>query len=271
MYQINDQCYNFKEINFEKGIFDDSIDSTYILHLRGNGRLENVYSQLNNIIPSKKVFILFNKGFKKCQKNKNIRETWKDLIEANYKIFLHAKEHNYNNILILEDDFIFDEEIKKVNNQLNITKFINKKKDKSFIYSIGCLPLISIPLYYDRNTYYAPYFVSMHSCIFSKKYREKILNIGLKEIYEKELGWDVNLNLSCYMYRRPLCYQKVEETENKKTWDNWFINVIIQRLRLDSNPDYGFKIINKLSKLLFWLIIVMILFIILEKYKSFRS
>jgi hypothetical protein len=258
MYKINNECYKFKEIKYENGIFDNIIDCTYILHLEGNGRLQNIYSQLNKINPSKKVFILFNKGFKKCKKNNKIDVTYNDLIEANYRIFLHAKEYNFNNILILEDDFIFDEDIKKEVHIKNISNFINKKKDKSFLYSIGCIPIISIPLYYDKYTLYSPFFISMQSCIFSKKYRENILDIGLDTIYDKDKGWDININSSGYIYYIPLCYQTFEETENRSTWDNMITNKIIKKFNMDVNPEYGFKILNKISKIIFWLLLLIV-------------
>jgi len=52
-------CYNYNEINFEKGFLDDSVDATYILHLEGNGRLSNIYEQLQTFHPTKKVMRVF--------------------------------------------------------------------------------------------------------------------------------------------------------------------------------------------------------------------
>ena len=40
-----------------------------------------------------------------------------DIIDANIYIFNHAKQNNYSNILVLEDDFIFSSEI---TNKINI-------------------------------------------------------------------------------------------------------------------------------------------------------
>lgn len=109
MNKINDECYNFKEINYNNGILDEIIDCTYVVHLEGRPlRLERINYQLNKYNLSKKVFILFCKGFKKCKNNNNIKVIAHDLIESNFYIFEHAKKNNYNNILILEDDFILD-------------------------------------------------------------------------------------------------------------------------------------------------------------------
>jgi len=55
------KCYNLKKYTFKKGLMENSIDATYILHLEGNGRLESINDQLNSYQPSKIVYILFNK------------------------------------------------------------------------------------------------------------------------------------------------------------------------------------------------------------------
>ena len=52
-------CYKIKTIYNTNGLFDYSIDATYIIYLEGNiKRLKNIQEQLNNISPSKKIHIL---------------------------------------------------------------------------------------------------------------------------------------------------------------------------------------------------------------------
>ena len=97
-------CYNFVEYNFEQGLFDDSIDATYIIHLENNGRINNIIEQIYKYKPTKKIYILYNKGFKNCNKILEKNEPDKDLVHCNLRIFKHAKLNNYDNILILEDD-----------------------------------------------------------------------------------------------------------------------------------------------------------------------
>ena len=63
--------YKIKTINNNKGLFDNSIDATYIIYLEGNiKRLRNIEKQLNNTIPTKKIHILINKGWRKSKKKK---------------------------------------------------------------------------------------------------------------------------------------------------------------------------------------------------------
>ena len=198
------RCYDYEEYTFNNGIID--VDATYIIHLKGNGRYESIIDQLNKYPISKKVYIVLNKGFKKCKKDPSITKPPLDLVDAYLEIFDHAK--NINNILILEDDFMFDDKILDPFHQNNINEFIHSKKD--FVYYIGAIPLILLP--YDFYNHRTMYSSGTHSVIYSKKFREKTKNTID--------DWDVHLNLQSnrYMYYTPLCYQLFPETDNSKHW-----------------------------------------------------
>ena len=62
---MNNECYNYKKIIYNNGLFNKTIDATYIIHLEGNGRLDDIMKQLNEYQPTNIVYILFNKGYKK--------------------------------------------------------------------------------------------------------------------------------------------------------------------------------------------------------------
>ena len=69
---MNNNCYNLKLSEYNNGIFDKSIDATYIIFLEGNkNRYNNIKKELKKNKPTKKVYILYNKGFKNVIK-KNI-------------------------------------------------------------------------------------------------------------------------------------------------------------------------------------------------------
>jgi hypothetical protein len=268
MHKINDECYNFKQINYNNGLLDEIIDCTYVIHLEGRPkRLEQIYYQLDKYNLSKKILILFCKGFKKCNSNSNIKSIKHDLIESNFYIFEHAKNNNYNNILILEDDFLLDKKIKNINNINNIKNFFNNKKNKSFVYSLGGIPYISFPLYYDLNTWYSPKIITSHAIIFTKEFREKLLNIGLNKIIEKDMGWDTELLTSSYFYYKVLAYQTLDDTDNRKTWSWPLLNNVMNLLKLDTLPKFGFRLINYLSKLLSIFIFILFLLFIFILYK----
>ena len=162
-------CYYLKEYLFNKSIFNN-IDATYIIHLENNGRLDSIMNQLKIYQPTKKIYILFNKGYKKCKKNMFINKPPLDLIDSFFTIFKDAYNKKYNNILILEDDFIFDENILNKHHTDNIDYFIDykNKRNEIFIYYLGVLPYI--------QTYYGEYhnkiFLSTgsHSCIYPRSF-----------------------------------------------------------------------------------------------------
>jgi hypothetical protein len=268
----NEKCYLFKHMTNTDGIFNKTIDATYVVHLEGNGRHESVIKQLNEYHLTNDVYILYNKGFKKCKKTDNIIYPADDLTDAFFQIFKHANETNYENILILEDDFILDSKIKNINHVNNINDFLIKKKDKSFIYFLGCVPFLSFPSIYMKNTYNVLSSIGTHSVIYSKKYRENLIrdyNKINKKDYMKD--WDSINNLysvNKFMYYTPICYQLFPETDNKKSWggsstlskiSGYFAKAIIYVLGLYKNIEPGYSIIYTISKIL--PIILLILFI----------
>jgi hypothetical protein len=260
-------CYKFNLIKNKKGLLDDSIDATYIIHLEGNGRLEHIYDMLKKYKISKIVFILFNKGYKKCKKNKSINNPSLDLIDAFLTIFKDSQLKKFNNILILEDDFAFLPEIKNRDNIKNINKFIKNKENDEFIYYLGCIPYIRMPHINHSNVLLS---TGMHACIYSKKLIENILNSN-----DKINDWDIYINYKFinkkYMYNQLLCYQLIPITENSKNWgNNNFISSFFgkllfktfQLLKLNERHDIGYPLFYDLSIINFYIIIVLILKII---------
>ena len=248
-------CYNIKTIYFNNPLFNE-IDATYIIHLEGNGRYDHIEEQLKTYHPTKIVHILFNKGYKKCNKN-NIDSPAKDLIDANKYICEHAKR--YDTILILEDDFIFNE-MEKVDID-NIESFI--KTNTSYIYKLGCIPFIQIP--YNSYTY-TGFSAGSHAVIYSKDIRNTLNKDNMDD-------WDMNLAKHInYMYYIPLCYQLFPETDNRQSWGKhnimWYITgkIFIQLfnlLQLDHQLEPGYSIMytfSKISPIIITLILIKLYF-----------
>ena len=268
---FNTKCYNFKKITFENGLFDKTIDCTYIVHLVNNGRIDHVYSEINRIKPTKNIFILFNKGFENCNKKLIEQVSYQDLSDAFLQCFKHANNNNYKNILILEDDFIFNNEIMNKEHINNINHFLESNKDNEFVYYLGLIPILLFPTS-DFNTYRSIKSLTMHSVIYSHKCIKKINNFKLKYKH-----WDViiekNIN-NRYFYYKPLCYQTFPETENKKSWHEkdgniYFTklkNFVIKQLNLDNEPEPGFSLLYFFSKLLFVLLLLIFFYILYFLY-----
>jgi hypothetical protein len=266
---MNENCYKLSEIKSNYGELDKCIDVTYIIHLEDDhSRLLNIIQQFDKYIPTKLTYILFNKGYKKCNKNQ-INSSAKDLIDSYLYIFKDAKNKNYNNILILEDDFIFNKSIcsKKVNK--NISLFVNKLKN-SFIYYLGCIPYMQIPV----NVHHNKLFIagSTHACIYSKKIREKILKIDKDNIIDWDIflnSWNYNNNdyIYRYTYWKPLCYQLYPTTENSINEKQIpiitnFKNTIKKNFfKMDKYPEPGFSIFYYFSNMVYLIILLLFYFL----------
>ena len=271
MIELNHDCYSFEEIHFSKGFLDDSVDATYIIHLEGNGRLDDIYKQLEQFYPTKVVYIMINKGFSKCNKNLHENIPPIDLVDAFLQTFKHAHNHKYENVLVLEDDFIFNKKINNPKVSSIINKFINKKRGQSFIYMLGCLPYNQIP--YDYNHNMVLQSAGTHACIYSKLLVDQFLKTNQTAI----LDWDIYTHINCfrYTYFEPLCYQLFPQTENQKYWGVHFkssfvdyitnlFKQLFKFLNLDKTVEPGYTIMYSFSKIVSFILLIM--FFILLKY-----
>ena len=120
MNHPNRHCIRLEKKNFKNSMFQQSIDATYIIHLENNGRLPLIEKQLKIFQPTNPVYIVFNKGFKNCQKILPYQVPARDLVDTFFFVFQDANEKGYKNILVLEDDFIFSNEIFQENHLSNI-------------------------------------------------------------------------------------------------------------------------------------------------------
>jgi hypothetical protein len=253
-YNKTNNGYFIKEYNVEKNI-DLHIDATYIIHLVNNGRLIDIQNQLNKYRTSKKIYILFNEGYKCKKKSEKVKNAASDLIDANLYILNHANENEFTNILILEDDFFFDNSIfnRQYTNEINnFLKNINYDT-----YHLGCLPYFRKQL----NDYHSKNILSTgtHAVIYSKN----IIKSKNKENTAFLIAdWDVYLKLySQYMFNFPLCYQLFPVTENQKEWgknvgfkksmlkNQLLFNMkdLIKKLHLDKTHVIGYPYLYKIS------------------------
>ena len=266
----NIKCYEFQHIKFNKGLFDSFVDATYVIHLLDNGRYESVISGLNKYKPTKDTFIVKNKGFKKCKKILPEQASQYDLIDAFLQIMKHAKLYNYDNILILEDDFIFSSTVNDLYTIDNVKQFINDNKHLELVYYLGCLPWVKM----NYMNYHHKLILSAgtHACIYSKNVRNNILKLKQSTITD----WDVFLNKSNYYrycYYKPLCYQYFPVTENRSNWPNplglrWVVTSFMDSMKLDTQLEPGYSRMYNISSLLCWIICVIVIYAIIKVWKK---
>ena len=247
-------CYRFDLLEFEDCLFEN-VDATYILHLEGNGRIDHIHEQLKSYHPTKKVYIVYNKGYKKCEKEMKIQNVPFDVIHANITVFEHALQ--YKHILVLEDDFIFSKEVMK--HSKHVDTFL--KRNTSFVYQLGSNPLFAVPV---SMHHYRVLGSLGHANIYSSLSRKKLLEDYNNDKMNYDFGALDNYTykvLPIYMYYKPLCYQLFPMTDSRKSWfknpDNklayyieLFINTFISCTNLENEPEPGFTIMYWFAKLI---------------------
>jgi hypothetical protein len=269
---INDDiCYRFEEYKYTDGLLNDSVDATYILHLEDNGRLESIKKQLNQYHPTNIVYIVFDKGYKKCKKQLKEDNALYDIVNSYSKIFEHSAQHNFSNVLVLEDDFIFGSELHNKFHIETINSFMNTHKNEELIYSLGVIPLITYP--YNLYTYRILIAGGLHASIYTRKAQDNIIknfkNIGFPEVY-------IASHIKWYMYYIPLVYQLFPQTDNSKNWPFiWPFDIIarecIKLVNLEKNMEPGTSIMYILSKILFLAFIFYIMYIMITIYTTITS
>lgn len=266
------ECYRFEKLEYKSGFLDDCVDATYIIHLEGNGRLPHIHDQLQKFHPSATVYISINPGFKNCEKNLPEATPPHDLIHAFLSVFKHAEQNGYNNILVLEDDFIFDDAILEKDNTDSICKFMQGRTKEAFLYSLGCLPYIQVPISYRHRT--AVVKGGTHACIYTKSIREQLMLTSIKEISD----WDIYTNRSVkqYMYYIPLCYQLFSDTENSKHWKYFPLITEMNRgtkyiFNMDTTPIPGFQYYYWFSLIVFLILLLIVLYVAYFVARRMRS
>jgi hypothetical protein len=256
-------CYYIETIEYDDPLFH-AIDATYILHLeQDTSRYEDIQRQLKLYHPTKIVHLVFNKGFKQCDKP-GVTSTLDDIFATNLFIMNDAKK--YNHILVLEDDFMFRPDIKQHTH--NIDSFVSTHSH--FIYRLGCLPYLQLP--YNSYTYVGLSDGS-HAVVYSKSIREKMHSSNMD--WDKYITW-LSPN---YLYYKPLCYQLVTATENQKNWGNenrvatWLVNFQIfyyHMLKLDKQVEPGYTFKYTFSKIIS-LLLLALLFYLLKFYLTSKK
>jgi hypothetical protein len=259
-------CYRFEEFVGENPLFLN-IDATYVIHLEGNGRIDSVKKELTEFYPSKNTFILFNKGFKKCEKSQLPgKEPRYDLIDANLTIFRDAQNKKYKNILVLEDDYFFHKEVR--NHTRYVDEFIDTNQDNDFIYFLGCLPLVTIPTFSHHNQ--SILSVTTHSVMYSESYRNELLRVNQKDIEDWDVFQFFYRPFHKYLYYTPLCYQLFPETDNSKLWGNQhpvlrflsgILKSILNLMKLDVQAEPSYSILYFISKILVPVLIFIVIFL----------
>lgn len=269
------KCYYFKKIKNNEYLFN--VDAAYIITLVNSKRKEQYTEQLKKYKLSKNIYIQFNKGFKNCKKYINyinIKDVHSDILHSYLNVFKNAKDNNYKNILILEDDFIVSEKIKQndIDNINNIIPHLNKEKK---ILRLGTFPwLSSINLKYKK-------FLNLHvgggaqAIIYPEKIINDIVNKSKKKINILEFDPFIH-QYKQLLYCKPLVNQLIVDTDSSKNWGN--SNIILKKLsklgmliykslKLNKQPEPGTTIMYYCSIIIFYLLQIIVILTLIKIFK----
>ena len=271
-------CSSYEYINFKNGILDGIIDAVYVILLKNSHRAENVYRQINELKLSKNNIIQINEKYKDCYVDLCEQKPHYHLYYNLVNIFKHANQNNFNNILVLEDDFIFDDQIKDKKIIMDLENFINKNDFD--LYCLGNIGFI-LPTFNFKHIRLKFSGLS-HSLIFPKKSRDKVINDYKNNNCminpSNDPHHDIQLSYILkkkYVYYKPLCYQPLEKTENQLNWDNKLRlkihQIYFDLIEIDKKPKIGFRrlyLINYIINILFYIFILYILYKLFKKIRS---
>lgn len=239
-----------------------------------------MYNQFNKYKPHRNIIIQFNRGYKSCYKNLKYQSTTFDLCDAYYTVFKNAQELNYKNILVLEDDFIFDEEeFMNRNNIRDIELFVtNTNYD---VLNLGST------IYMQYLSMYQPKFMK---CIFTLASTGVLYNINFMNTYitlyennkvDKDFDqYFTTYYFNCYVYYKPLIFQPILETPNSRNWSMFGIK--FSKFIFKLMPSLGFNFNNYieikksfnrlkfLSETVTNIIYLVIFFLIIFLFKNFN-
>ena len=247
-------CYTMKTINFEKGLFDSFIDVTFVITMVNSSRNETIIKEINKIKPTKKVIIVYNTSYKHCEKKLYGKKINKSSIDLLYTVkYIFDRSTQYNNILILEDDAKFSEDIFDIKHIKNIETFI--KKNSFNTYSLGSVEMIGSIWGTHRKLFLKG---GTHAMIYSKNFRKNFNKYKYSDI---EHATNYPYNTNGWRYYKVLVGQIFDKTENSKNWA--FVLGIFQPIAYyftKDDPVEGITHINLIIKM----ITIIIIFIIVK-------
>lgn len=209
------KCYYYKIINNNKGIFNNIVDAVGILTMENSNREHQYMNQINKHNIHSNIHIQYNKGYINCNKELKKQNTLNDICDSYYTLFKYFINNNYDKVLILEDDFLLDDNI---NNYINdIEDFTNNNKFDAI--NLGAGMFILNPLYINDKFKQCFMFMTTHGIIYNRSYLLKYINMyengEITNDYDKYFIFPKKL----YIYEKPLVYQPIVKTTNSSNWE----------------------------------------------------
>lgn len=221
---INPECYVVTKRTYGSGIFDDSVDATFIITIVGSDRMQQAQEQLDFIVPTKDVYIVYNSPAPECQKElvgHPVEETYQDLTHAYIYVVQHAALLNYKGrVLILEDDFVWHPRLADPAIQGDLNTFLDSNNPR--LYALGAVWGFAFPApwlgFGSLKHIWINERAGSHALVISNDTRMDLLSMR----WSSQRKWDIDEILTSYggmyMYWEPLCVQCLTNTKNSNTY-----------------------------------------------------
>lgn len=245
---MNDHCYHKEEIQLNSGALDGAVSKAYLLTMVDSKRPWR--EKLRDFPLCSSVTVIYNHGFRNCQKQLLTQISYCDLQDAFAYICRDAVAREYDNILVLEDDFVVLDR-----DQAHYHSVNNFLLSRSFdVYNLGPSTVFStLPPIFSHNR--CLFFRTTHAVIYSRRYLQWYLDHGLRKAEHLDETFN-NLSTVKFAYYKPLIGQTFPMTENRLNWKNCFLFFTdwwITIWRLDTSCE-NYKYQQWAFSWLFWII-----------------
>lgn len=260
-------CYRFVEYSsVPRGTFDSVIDCTYVLLMENSPREKSILKTIQDAQLTQRVRIQYNKGFRKCTKELPEQKPNFDLCHALQNVFKDALANEYERIVVLEDDCLFDERIRDPEVVGDLTTFLRDRDPE--VYNLGTMIFLTFPWAPLFQKHHRLLFGSLtHAMIYNKKYMETVA-----QSIHMSTDFEPIFHFSAFTYHKPLAYQLFTPTENSQ--EGWYglwpiMNYLIfERFHMDTCYQPGFDRMYKVSHGMSIVIFLLIFYLIFIRVKK---
>lgn len=196
----NTEIIKFKNNHHDVKNYLDFVDSVYIMTVKKEKITERQIQCIDNIniLGCQEItYWCYTRGYKLC----NMQDSNQNALYNTHIIIKHAFENNFKNIIIFEDDFIFNKDIYKnidIKKERIVKLIIQNKHLNSVIY-LGYIPLTIKKL---NNNIITGRFGNAHSILLNENAMKKINNYpNIKTIKKKYFDYGaINPSVDSLLY-----------------------------------------------------------------------